>query len=250
MLKKKSIVTLFLLTFVAIFIPSLSYAEVHVLPTAPGESDEKKSLTKNEVKFGVSVEKGGKQVTPPISPEYPSKDLENIDITEGNQTNQEGPLSIDYVSHIKFGNNHKIDKEEMVIPLENDGTPFFQVTDITGEGTGWQLRGKLGEFKNEKNHVINGAKISMSMGKLITRNSSETADYSGFITPEKVTFTSGGDYVPLMTANSDFGSGTWAVKFDEYKNSILFEAPGKNIEANSSYRSGIVWQLVTLPEME
>lgn len=241
---KNQIASMLLVSSIAIIPFSFSYAEELALPSASENS------LSGSVEAGVSVEKGGRQVTPPISPKDPSKDLENVDPNEGNQTNQEGPLSIDYVSHFRFGKDHKIDKETMIVPLENNGTPFFQVTDLTGEGAGWQLRGKLNPFTNEKGHEIKGAKISLSTGELITRNSAITSDSSGFSVPKKVVFESGGNFVPLMSANKDFGSGTWALKFDDYKKSILFEAPGKNIEANSTYSSGFVWQLVTVPEMD
>ncbi len=248
MLSKKISASLLILSSIAIFPFSYSYAEKLTLPSAT--SGTKKPIIEGDVKFGVSVEKGGRQVTPPISPKDPMKDLENIDETEGNQTNQEGPLSIDYVSHFKFGGNHKIDKDLMIVPLENEGTPFFQVTDVTGEGAGWQLRGKLNQFTNEKGSTISGAKIKMSMGGLITRNPSFTNDTSGFIVPNEVVFESGGASVPLLTAKADNGSGTWAVKFEDYKKSVIFEAPGKNIEAHSTYKSGFVWQVVTTPEMD
>lgn len=244
---KKQVASLFLLSSCAIFPFSFSYAEDIDLSSADAP---KGNLSDGKSNAGVSVEKGGRQVTPPISPKDPSEDLDNIDKDEGNQTNNEGPMSIDYVSHFRFGSNHKIDKETVRVPLENKGTPFFQVTDITGEGTGWQLRGKLNEFENEKGQTIKGAKISMSMGKLITRNPAITSDSSGFSVPKNVVFESGGSFVPLMTAQPEFGSGTWAVKFDDYKQSVVFEAPGKNIEANSAYKSGIVWQLVTVPQMD
>lgn len=245
---KKTLMSLLVLSSAIIFPFSYNYAEELVLPSASDLT--KKPVREGEIKFGVSVEKGGRDVTPPISPKDPTKDLENIDKDEGNQTNQEGPLSIDYVSHFRFGKNHQIDKQLMEVPLENNNTPFFQVTDITGEGSGWQLRGKLADFKNEKGSTIDGAKIKMSTGELITRNPSVTSDRTGFVISDSIVFESGGDFVPLMTANADHGSGTWALKFDDYKKSVIFEAPGKNIEANSSYQSGFVWQLISTPEMD
>ncbi|MEG0733336.1 MAG: WxL domain-containing protein [Vagococcus sp.] len=244
---KKQVASILLLSSCAIFPFSFSYAEELGLTSA---DSPKSDVAEGKTNAGVSVEKGGRQVTPPISPKDPSVDLDTIDKDEGKQTNQEGPISIDYVSHFRFGGNHKIDQATMKIPLENKGTPFFQVTDITGDGTGWQLRGKLNEFKNDKGSTIKGAKISMSTGELITRNPSQTSDSSGFSIPKTVVFESGGNFVPLMTAKPDFGSGTWAVKFDDYKKSVIFEAPGKNIEANSTYKSGFVWQLVTVPQMD
>lgn len=186
----------------------------------------------------------------PVDPDQPEQPG-TVDPEDGNETNQSGPLQINYVSHLKFGNDIKITSKTVKANAKNTNTPYFQVSDLRGTGAGWSLNVSLGDFKNTSgNKTIKGATISLINGEAVTSNETnenpaETKD---------VVLTAGETAAkPLMTAAAGNGRGTWVARYTNNtgtpeNNKIVFEAPTNSIDANTQYEAVLTWQLSDRPD--
>lgn len=103
----------------------------------------------------------------PLDPTDPTKENGNV---EGVPGENRGALSLDFVSHLDFG-NHEITNEEAIIPSETD-KPYIQVTDLRGTGEGWHVTANASTFntKDESGEIIEentlpAATITLSNGE-------------------------------------------------------------------------------------
>ncbi len=200
--------------------------------------------SENKINFtpGVDI------ITPPVDPTNPDNpNVPNpVDITDPTNpgTGQKGPLSIDYVSNIKFG-QHKITGKDIAYKALN-ANPFVQVTDLRGAGDGWNLSAKMTEFKNG-NKVLKGATLTVKDGVVKAGSSSNIS-----IAPTKSDFVfDNQESKQVMGAKDKGGRGTWLTVWsgtDQANESIQLVVVAGTPEANTEYTSSITWELEDAPK--
>ena len=151
--------------------------------------------------------------TDPIDPTNPDPDKPVTPTDPGHENPGAGPLSIDYVSNINFGEQKTTGTDATYYAnldkiSESDGTAsevpnFVQVTDKRGSNAGWHLSvTEDTQFKNG-NDTLDGALITMKNGTLSTPNDGEapTASTEIKLVP--------GQLQNVVDAATDKGTGTW-----------------------------------------
>lgn len=176
------------------------------------------------------------------------------DSTE-HQNPTSGPLSLDYVSNIKFGEQKTmgedatyyaqldkfIDSNRATIERPN----FVQVTDKRGSNAGWHLTVTQDtQFKNGA-ESLNGASLSLDYATLTTPNDgiAPTASQKFTLTP--------GVASDVLNATNNQGTGTWIERFGndntQGKTSISLSIPGKTKKVQGEYNSDLTWALTDSP---
>ncbi|MBO1306727.1 WxL domain-containing protein [Enterococcus sp. 669A] len=195
--------------------------------------------------------------TEPGNPEEPGKPVEPVDPTdpEGPGEGTAGPLSIDYASSFQFGNqkistktetyNAQLQKYNGETP---DGPNYVQVTDKTGEYTGWNLTVTQGSQFKQGEKELKGAKLSL---KNITANSINLGNGEDAIAGEDITNLVPGTASPVGSAESGKGKGTWTMRFgadaEEAKTSVQLEVPGTANPEKGKYDTELTWTLTQGP---
>ncbi|MDW5525552.1 WxL domain-containing protein [Carnobacterium maltaromaticum] len=187
-------------------------------------------------------------VTPPVDPTNPDNpNVPNpVDPTDPTNpgTGQTGPLSIDYVSNIKFG-EHKITGKDIAYKAKN-ANPFIQVTDLRGAGEGWHLSAKMSEFKS-RNKVLRGATLAFKDGVVKAGSKSNIS-----LAPTKSDVLFDNDEgKPFMSAKDKGGRGTWLTVWsgaDQANEAIQLNVVAGTPEANTEYTSSITWELADAPK--
>lgn len=174
--------------------------------------------------------------TNPVDPTDPNTDKPVIPTDPDDHENPKpGPLSIDYVSNLYFG-EQKTTGSEMTYHAELDHMKdstgkdidrpnFVQVTDKRGSNAGWNLTvTQDSQFKNGDNELA-GATLKLDNATLSTANDG-TAPSAAPTTLEL----SVGTAVTVMSAKADEGTGTWLDRFgkdeEEGKTSVSLTVPG------------------------
>lgn len=203
-----------------------------------------------------AVAGGGTPVAPvdPTDPKDPSKPGPS-DPNDGNTTNQTGPLQINYLSNLNFGNDIAITSKTVTANVKNDEPRFFQVSDLRGTAAGWKLNVSLGEFTptttTNTSKPITGANITFKTGEAATSNDAVNgADVDAATVAQNVTLSAGSTGVQtLMSADKGTGRGTWLARYTKVSGAsdnenIVFSAPTNSITANTGYQATLTWQLV------
>lgn len=230
---KKKISAIIALTLGLILVGEQSVAGVSI-----GTSDNKISFTPGDLIVSPPVN--------PLDPENPNPTLPIDPVDPGNPgTGQPGPLSVDYVSNLKFGVN-KISGKNINYKVLNPN-PFVQVTDLRGDGDGWTLSAKMSLFTSSKQQVLKGATLNM-------KNSVVKAGSTGNVSlaPVKsdVVFDNLESKVVLSAKNKS-GRGTWLNVWsgtDQANEAIQLNVLAGTPEANTEYSSTITWELEDAPK--
>lgn len=166
-----------------------------------------------------------------------------------------GPLSIDYVSNLRFG-EQKTTGTDMIYHAqldeiidsegENIKRPnFVQVTDKRGSNAGWHLTvTQDGQFKSGANELA-GAVLTLDNATLSTPNGGiePTASQAIALTP--------GSASDVLDAKEDQGTGTWLNRFgadeEEGKSSVTLSVPGKTKKVQGEYKTSLTWTLTDTP---
>ncbi|MGC5455859.1 WxL domain-containing protein [Enterococcus faecium] len=191
----------------------------------------------------------GDDPTNPLNPVDPDQPLDPTNPSDpadpnNNGTGQNGPLSIDYVSNIVFGNK-KISGVNQT--YENTNTnPYLQVTDKRGNGKGWAVMVAASQFegKNEedKMEVLKGASISFKGGVVKSQSTNNaTAPIASDITLNNA------DPKPILNAASDSGQGTWLDVYPDHSQ-ISLTVPGGVAKTGIEYSSTLTWTLLDTPK--
>ncbi|EGS7981988.1 WxL domain-containing protein [Enterococcus faecalis] len=168
-----------------------------------------------------------------------------------------GPLSIDYVSNIRFGLNKSSGKEEIYWAnldtikdskdTELEVPNFVQVTDKRGVWNGWHLTVTQEEqfYNASAKKSLDGAVMTLNNGVANSKDGGETPSVSA-----PVTLTPG-ESVDVASANEGKGSGTWSVRYgdnqEEGKKSISLKVPGATTKAKGEYATTLTWKLSDSP---
>lgn len=186
-------------------------------------------------------------ITNPITPTDP----------DDHEDGTAGPLSIDYVSNIRFGLNKASGKEEIYWATldeikDSQGADlqvpnFVQVTDKRGVWDGWHLT-----VTQEEQFYNASAKEYLESAELTIMNSVPNSADGG----DEPTVSSSITLVPgtpsdVANATESKGSGTWSIRFgqdaDAGKKSISLKVPAKTTKAQGEYSTTLTWQLSDSP---
>lgn len=194
----------------------------------------------------------------PLLPD-PAKPVTPIDSTDpsGPVAGTGGSLSLDFASGFQFGEQAISTKNEIYYAqpqkyvdfdgVAKKGPNYVQVTDIRGTGAGWKLTVKqVAQFQTDEGQVLNGAELSFSQGEVISNLATD-------LSPTAVTsFTLPiNSEVPVVTANTEKGVGTWLYRFgsDEISGgkSVVLQVPGKTVKYAKKYQTALTWTLKDVP---
>ncbi|MEB6070039.1 WxL domain-containing protein [Enterococcus faecalis] len=197
--------------------------------------------TKSEAESKSTVKTILGDTTGPVAP---------VDPTDPNKPNPEvpgtgntGPLTIDHVSSIEFG-EQEIKEKEAIYNAKTEH-PYVQVTDRRGTGAGWTLKASIDEFNNEdKTKTLKGAEFSLKNGN-IKSTSGNVSDK-----PQGYDVNLNKDLQVIMRAGTDQGMGTWVDAFSGTKDNnanVQLKVPAGSARAKQNYSSVIRWELTDAP---
>ncbi|MBP1040166.1 WxL domain-containing protein [Vagococcus sp. BWB3-3] len=203
-----------------------------------------------------------KSITGPTDPEDPGKEVE-VDPGEGTTQTEQGPLSVDFVSVLKFG-------EQTLTPSANAGVYEAQATTITKDGEkvergnyvqvtdkrsgstkqGWQLSAAMTKkFTSETTQdEIGGATISFANPFL----NSDQADKGEIQTNATVLLESDGTSAPVANAAAGKGWGTYTVEYGtstdaNMDKSVILTVPASTpLSVDEEYTADITWTIANL----
>ena len=172
----------------------------------------------------------------------------------GNVTGQEGPLTLDFVSHLDFG-THQISPAEAVYEATTN-RPYVQVSDRRGTGEGWQLTAQAGTFVSGEDESLNGSVVTFTDGDA----ASNLNGLAPTVQPT-VELVSGGDAVDVATAsarvegealNTAEGLGTWLVRWlnddpDTTNEKVTLTVP-EATATEGTHTSVLTWTLTSGPQ--
>lgn len=169
------------------------------------------------------------------------------EIGDGEETKNEGPLTIDYVPNFRFG-SVEINDQAAVL-MDQNPNPFVQVTDKSGSGAGWSLKLAATRFNKvggDETEYLRGTTLEISSIQALA-----VASNNPSAAPETsvVTFgTSDAAGKDIMVAKKDAGMGSWKGKFQDAQgdNSVKLTIPTGNKAGN--YSSTLTWSLSVAPE--
>ncbi|HCJ4447829.1 TPA: WxL domain-containing protein [Listeria innocua] len=170
-----------------------------------------------------------------------------------------GPLSIDYISNIRFGMNKASGKKQIYFAkldtvTTGDGTNqdvpnFVQVTDKRGVWDGWHLTVTQEEqfFNTTAKESLDGAEIKLSNGLSKSNDGGDepTVNNPIVLVPGKE------NAIDVASADKGKGSGTWNIRFgndaSQGEQSISLEVPAKTTKAQGEYATTLTWKLIDSP---
>lgn len=165
-----------------------------------------------------------------------------ITIEKGGTEGATGALSLDSVSGFNFGKiklGSAISKDAEVTEGQDLGV---KVTDLRGEGEGWNLTAKISDLKGVDTPAnILKAKISIPAGKITT------TEPDGMLSPATSSaVVLNASEATVMGAQEKHGLGTWSNNFN---------ADGKNVSISipsnayiDTYKGDITWSLKNAPQ--
>ncbi|MEI5988689.1 WxL domain-containing protein [Enterococcus crotali] len=201
--------------------------------------------------------------TEPTKPTGPGG--EEIESPSEGETGMVGPLTIDYITKINFGNQKvsgndatyfaELAKVKLVGLDEPKETPnYVQITDSRGSNAGWQLQVKQdAQFQAEdaegKISELKGAQLKFANPSL--KSSQKGSEFAplGF----GHSFAPGADAVTVVNATAGKGMGTWHYTLgdtdEQGKNSVSLSIPGDTAKVpNAAYKTVLTWTLIDSPD--
>ncbi|MGX7150247.1 WxL domain-containing protein [Enterococcus ureasiticus] len=243
-----------------VFLFSACLVAVSLIPMA-ASADDSSSIESNAY---VSIEKNdGSEIEKPVNPIDPTKPVKPVPEIDGEENphppSTKGPLSINYVSNLRFGSqkaqgndaiykvkpDQLMDDEETVIEVPN----YIQITDNRGTNVGWRLTVKQnGAFKNGSNDLA-GTELVFTNPVLSAKSGkTETAPTAN----PTFTLTADGQEALVMNAEAGHGMGTWADRFgdtnDQATSSIQLKIPGDSKKVAGLYKTSLTWTLSDSPQ--
>lgn len=177
-------------------------------------------------------------------------------------TDEEGPLSIDYVTNIKFGQQKPSGNDvsyfatlDKVINQDDSEKPvpaYVQVTDNRGSNAGWSLSVKQDEqFKNASNKKLGKAELRLHNGTPNSANSADMAPVAEKTVTLKLDSAGNGINSKVMAAANGKGAGTWTNMFgkdvEEAVSSVELFVPGGTQIEKGAYSTTLTWTLSADP---
>ncbi|AQY50292.1 cell surface protein [Listeria weihenstephanensis FSL R9-0317] len=195
-------------------------------------------------------------ITTPVDPTNPGNPDPVVPVDPDHPAGTAGPLSIDYISNIHFGeqeisgNNEvykaqldqiKVGASETIKDIPN----YIQITDNRGSNAGWHLTVKQdGQFVNGGSELT-GAVLSFENPSLASAAESDAPTAGDF------TLDPAGTSSDVMSADEEQGMGTWVEMFGadatEGAESIKLSVPGKTAKTPGKYEATLTWELTDTP---
>lgn len=213
----------------------------------PGEDDPNKTSTKASVSFLPN------EISPPVvDPTDPDKPYEPdpTDPTDPQDppTNNEGELTLDYVSSIHF--EEQVVESHTQVYKSHVLRPFIQVSDRRGtkEGDGWAVTAKISAFEtDDETDTLRGSVLTFRNGSTISPGKAEKP----FSYPE-IQLYPGGESTWVIWAEGGTGLGTWVNRWlptatsDTLNDNVTLEVPGGSATIGT-HQATISWTLTNAP---
>ncbi|MCA5013468.1 MULTISPECIES: WxL domain-containing protein [unclassified Enterococcus] len=233
-------------------------------PTALAADEPVEVTAKSDAKVTFKEDDG--ETTPPVNPGEPDPDPNPGEPDpEPGGGGSKGPLRVDYVSNLRFGEQKISGSSKEYHPTLvkwnfEDATSiyiphFIQVTDNRGSNEGWTLSVERSEFATTENEVLTGAELVITNGEVVSI-SDMPAETTPGVVQQTVTIPVG-SAATVMTAAENQGMATWSYSFGQpisndaastdptaVNNDVTLKVPGtaKKI-ADKEYTSNITWTL-------
>lgn len=192
----------------------------------------------------------------PVDPNNPNGPVVELPGTQG-------PLSIDFASTIKFGEQEISTKKEIYFAEpqyyhtgENPTSNYVQVTDKRGNQAGWRLTvEQKTDFVNQSSNAVNktivGAELSFNAndGEILTSGLGNKP------VGRNISLTGAGSTAAVVAATAGQGSGLWTTTFGELetidaklKNTgVTLMVPGSAQTDAAKYSTDLEWKLENVP---
>lgn len=234
---------------------------------ASEESDEQAAQSKATITFSAPKEAVG-----PYNPTKPTEKVkeEDKDKYDGEMTGNAGPLSLDYVSNIRF-NEQDEDGDDIGLVITSETkqyetaseAPYIQVSDFTGTGNGWNVTARAERFKSSEEDTLKGATISFINGDAVS--TSEDINNKPKV-EQDIELETGEESALVVSAESRTageeltsaqGIGTWLMRWfetgdeaeGENSGKVILEVPG-GTASEGLHTSTIHWTLSNGPETQ
>lgn len=190
----------------------------------------------------------------PLNPEDINQPL-NPGEEDGNTTGETGPLTLDYVSHLNFG-DEPLDLANTADLEINAVTsnPSLQVSDRRQTGEGWNVTASLSSFVNNSTNSLNGATIILRnglaaspLGGLQAPNVTNTLELTSDNIAATVVNANGVDASNIL--NTAQGLGTWVTSWlgtEGENENVLLTVPARTATAGD-HSAEITWTLTSGP---
>ncbi|MGL9847812.1 hypothetical protein IGJ91_002982 [Enterococcus sp. DIV0765f] len=174
----------------------------------------------------------------------------------------QGRLSIDFVSRFNFGTNpisvknqtyfaqpQRLLNEEGTVDETQERPNYIQISDRrpASERNGWQLAVTQAEqFSTESGKELAGAQLRLTNQQLVTAQDGEAPSLQ-VTTPLTLI---PGNKSTLARAEGTEGTGTWLYRFGDARNadkSIALELPKGSTPDAGSYSTELIWELSSVP---
>jgi len=189
-------------------------------------------------------------VLDPSDPTTPyDPDPEDPTDPQDDRTGETGPLTLDFVSSIDFG--------EEPISADNETyesttlRPFIQVTDRRGTGEGWDVTAQMSEFSNAEGNTLPGAELSFTNGEVVSNNISQ--DTSTPTPNSEIALAPGEAAANVVTAEADEGLGSWITRWfptagtdAELNDNVTLDIPA-GAATEGDHTATITWELTSDP---
>ncbi|MCM3087528.1 WxL domain-containing protein [Bhargavaea ginsengi] len=177
-----------------------------------------------------------------LDPENPENPYEPTDPTDTG-TGETGPLTLDYVSSINFGENEI--KTTAQKYQSSTLRPFIQVTDRRGTGEGWNVTAQMSNFTVDEQVTLPGSLLTLSNGSVISTSKSDAP-----VPNNPVELNPGGTEVKIVTADQNAGLGSWITRWlagnTESNENVTLEVPA-GMATQGNHTAVITWTLTAGP---
>lgn len=196
--------------------------------------------------------KVGTGMVNPVDPTDPANPLDPLDPSNPTDpgTGNTGPLTLDYVSSVAFGEQEVSSNEQTYSSTSRK--PFIQVSDRRGTGKGWSVTATASGFQNEDNAAsLAGATLSFQNGESASASTTTTSPTAS----KQVDLpTDGASIVKVVSAKETEGMGTWINRWfgatpddaDSLNDNVKLTIPGGSATLGS-HEATITWTLSDAP---
>lgn len=205
-----------------------------------------------------------KDVLDPVSPVDPLAPETEVDPENPPKLPEEqGPLSIDFVSRFSFGQqgistqtkNYYAQPQRLLNPdgtvnQEEERPNYVQISDRRSENDrhGWTLSVTQNEqFHNDHNHELKGASLQLTNQQVASVQEVGEPELNQ---PDGIKLIPG-EKTELMTAKDTQGIGTWIYRFGDAASadkSVALEVPPSAAPQAATYQTTLSWELSMVPD--
>lgn len=190
-----------------------------------------------------------------LNPDNPNDPVTPGQIDEGEETNQVGVLTLDYVSNFNF-DTQKLSAKNETYYATNEQTPFAQVTDVRGTGEGWHLTAQLASFTvktDETDETVEASLPGVSITLKNAQNATQAGDVNAApITSQEVNLSADKTAATITTAEANKGMGSWITRWldqdsdVEGNENVALHVPAA-VATKGAHTADITWTLYNTP---